>query len=137
MVFVDDQDMRLKMNDAQTQTPGQVKDFTEGSQEVELKGLNTSEKYLWIEEALQRPLCCFSDFVHARKSVIGLSLSLRIRPLGTRYEGRAGRDTGWQTGGRGSGDRGEHGDRVSVDDAGAHGTLVISVILRLSCAHPG
>jgi hypothetical protein len=39
--------MRLKMNEAQLQTLEQVKEFIEGSQPVEFRGLNTREKYTW------------------------------------------------------------------------------------------
>ena len=42
------------MNDEQLQTLEQVKDFIEGSQEVEFRGLNAREKYTWIEEVLKR-----------------------------------------------------------------------------------
>jgi hypothetical protein len=42
------------MNDEQLQTLKQVKDFVEGSQEVEFKGQNAREKYQWIEEVLKR-----------------------------------------------------------------------------------
>jgi transposase InsO family protein len=46
--------MRLKMNDERLQTLDQVKSFIEGSQTVEFRGLNTREKYDWIEEVLKR-----------------------------------------------------------------------------------
>jgi hypothetical protein len=46
--------MRLKMNDEQIQTLEQVKGFIKGSQAVEFEGLNTHEKYNWIEEVLKR-----------------------------------------------------------------------------------
>jgi transposase len=42
------------MNDGQLQTIEQVKRFTEGSEEVEFKGLTVQEKYYWIEEVLIR-----------------------------------------------------------------------------------
>jgi hypothetical protein len=42
------------MNDEQLQTLEQVKDFIEGSQEIEFRGLNAREKYGWIEEVLKR-----------------------------------------------------------------------------------
>ena len=42
------------MNDEQLQTLEQVKEFIEGSQEVEFKGLNSREKYSWMEEVLKR-----------------------------------------------------------------------------------
>ena len=46
--------MRLNMNDAQLQTLEQVRDFIEGNQAVEFRGLNAREKYTWIEEVLKR-----------------------------------------------------------------------------------
>jgi hypothetical protein len=46
--------MRLNMNDKQLQTIEQVKQFVEGSEAVEFKGLTVSEKYYWIEEVLIR-----------------------------------------------------------------------------------
>jgi hypothetical protein len=46
--------MRLKMNDEQLQTLEQVKEFIEGSQSIAFKGLNTPEKYHWMEEVLKR-----------------------------------------------------------------------------------
>jgi hypothetical protein len=42
------------MNDYQPQTLEQVKYFIEGSQKVEIRGLNAREKYHWIEEGLKR-----------------------------------------------------------------------------------
>jgi hypothetical protein len=42
------------MNDEQLQTLEQVKNFIEGSQEVEFRGLNGHEKYNWIEGVLKR-----------------------------------------------------------------------------------
>jgi hypothetical protein len=42
------------MNDEQLQTLEQVKSFIEGSQKVEFRGMNASEKYHWIEEVLRR-----------------------------------------------------------------------------------
>jgi len=47
-------DMRLIMNDKQLQTIEQVRQFLEGSEEVEFKGLTTREKYYWIQEVLIR-----------------------------------------------------------------------------------
>jgi hypothetical protein len=46
--------MRLKMNDEQLQTLEQVKEFVAGSQAVQFRGLNTSEKYQWLEGVLKR-----------------------------------------------------------------------------------
>ena len=42
------------MNDEQLQTQEQVKEFVEGNQPVEFRGLNTREKYKWTEEVLKR-----------------------------------------------------------------------------------
>ena len=42
------------MNDGQLQTVEQVKQFLEGSEGVELRGLAAKEKYCWIEEVLIR-----------------------------------------------------------------------------------
>jgi len=47
-------DMRLMMNDEQLQTIKQVRQFLEGSEGVEFKGLTTREKYYWIQEVLIR-----------------------------------------------------------------------------------
>jgi len=49
-----DWDMRLIMNDEQLQTIEQVKQFLEGSEEVEFRGLTAEEKYYWIEGVLIR-----------------------------------------------------------------------------------
>src|ERR1035437_658538 len=49
-----DWDMRLKMNDEQLQTLEQVKQFIDSSQAIEFKGINTKEKYQWIEEVLRK-----------------------------------------------------------------------------------
>lgn len=46
--------MILKMNDEKLQTLEQVKNFIEGSETVEFRGLNAREKYVWIEEVLKR-----------------------------------------------------------------------------------
>jgi transposase InsO family protein len=46
--------MRLNMNDEQLQTLEQVRNFIKGNQAVEYKGLNTHERYAWIEEVLNR-----------------------------------------------------------------------------------
>jgi hypothetical protein len=46
--------MRLNMNDEQLQTLEQVRRFVEGNLEVEFKGINTREKYKWMEEVLKR-----------------------------------------------------------------------------------
>jgi len=46
--------MQLVMNDRQLQTVEQVRQFVEGSEEVEFKGLTTREKYCWIQEVLIR-----------------------------------------------------------------------------------
>jgi len=46
--------MRLKMNDEQLQTLEQVKEFVTGSQPIEFRGLNASEKYQWTEAVLRR-----------------------------------------------------------------------------------
>ena len=42
------------MNDGQLQTTEQVRQFLEGSEAVEFKGLTAQEKYYWIEEVLIR-----------------------------------------------------------------------------------
>jgi transposase InsO family protein len=42
------------MNDERLQTLEQVRDFIEGSQEIDFKGLSPSEKYQWTEEVLKR-----------------------------------------------------------------------------------
>ena len=42
------------MNDRQLQTVEQVRQFLEGSEAVEFRGLTAKEKYYWIEEALIR-----------------------------------------------------------------------------------
>jgi len=44
----------LIMNDEQLQTIEQVKQFLEGSEAVEFRGLTTEEKYRWIKEVLIR-----------------------------------------------------------------------------------
>jgi hypothetical protein len=46
--------MKLNMNDEQLQTLEQVKEFVEGSQRIKFRGLNTPEKYKWMEEVLRR-----------------------------------------------------------------------------------
>jgi hypothetical protein len=46
--------MRLKMNDEKLQTLEQVKEFIERSQQIAFRGLNTPEKYRWMEEVLKR-----------------------------------------------------------------------------------
>ena len=52
--LVYDWNMRLIMNDQNLQTIEQVRQFMEGSNRVEFKGLTTKEKYYWIEEVLIR-----------------------------------------------------------------------------------
>ena len=42
------------MNDGQLQTVEQVRQFLEGSEAVEFRGLTAKEKYCWIEEVLVR-----------------------------------------------------------------------------------
>jgi hypothetical protein len=44
----------LNMDDKQIQTLEQVKQFVESSQTIEFKGINTQEKYRWIEEVLRK-----------------------------------------------------------------------------------
>jgi len=46
--------MRLIMNDEQLQAIQQVKQFLEGSEALESRGLTAKEKYYWIEEVLIR-----------------------------------------------------------------------------------
>ncbi len=52
--LVYDWDMRLIMNDEQLQTVEQVRQFMEGSEVVEFRGVTAKEKYNWIEEVLIR-----------------------------------------------------------------------------------
>ena len=52
--LVYDWDMRLIMNDAKLQTVEQVRQFLEGSDAVEFRGLTAKEKYYWIEKVLIR-----------------------------------------------------------------------------------
>jgi len=52
--LVYDWDMRLIMNDRQLQTVEQVRQFLEGSEAVEFRGLTAKEKYYWIEGVLIR-----------------------------------------------------------------------------------
>ena len=52
--LVYDWDMRLIMNDGQLQTVEQIRQFLEGSEAVEFRGLTAQEKYCWIEEVLIR-----------------------------------------------------------------------------------
>ena len=40
------------MSDGELQTAEQVRQFLEGSEAVELRGLTAREKYCWIEEVL-------------------------------------------------------------------------------------
>ena len=42
------------MNDEQLQTLEQIKQFIDSSQTIEFKGINTKEKYQWIEEVLKK-----------------------------------------------------------------------------------
>ena len=44
--------MRLIMNDESLQTIEQVRQFLEGSEAVEFRGLTPKEKYSWIQEVL-------------------------------------------------------------------------------------
>ena len=46
--------MQLIMNDGQLQTTEQVRQFLEGSEAVEFRGLTAKDKYYWIEEVLTR-----------------------------------------------------------------------------------
>ena len=46
--------MRLIMNDEHLETIEQVKQFLEGSEKVEFKGLAVEEKYEWAERVLVR-----------------------------------------------------------------------------------
>ena len=50
--LVYDWDMQLIMNDKQIQTIEQVKQFLEGNEALEFRGLSTEEKYEWTETAL-------------------------------------------------------------------------------------
>ena len=49
-----DWDMQLIMNDNNLKTIEQVKQFLEGNEAVEFKGLTAEERYRWIEELLIR-----------------------------------------------------------------------------------
>ena len=49
-----DWNMQLNMDDKQIQTLEQVKQFVVSSQTIEFKGINTHEKYQWIEEVLRK-----------------------------------------------------------------------------------
>ena len=42
------------MDDGQLQTAEQVRQFLEGSEAVEFRGLTAKERYYWIEEVLIR-----------------------------------------------------------------------------------
>jgi hypothetical protein len=46
--------MQLNMDDKQIQTLEQVQQFVVSSQTIEFKGINTKEKYQWIEEVLKK-----------------------------------------------------------------------------------
>jgi hypothetical protein len=46
--------MRLKMNDEKLQTLEQVRRFIEGSQPLEFEGIQTEERYKWMEEVLKK-----------------------------------------------------------------------------------
>ena len=46
--------MQLNMDDKQIQTLEQVKQFVASSQTIEFRGINTNEKYQWIEEVLRK-----------------------------------------------------------------------------------
>jgi len=52
--LVYDWDMQLIMNDEGLQTIEQVRQFLEGSEAVEFRGVTAKEKYSWIEEVLIR-----------------------------------------------------------------------------------
>jgi len=49
-----DWNMQLIMDDKQIQTLEQVKQFVDSSQTIEFRGINTNEKYQWIEEVLRK-----------------------------------------------------------------------------------
>jgi transposase InsO family protein len=49
-----DWNMRLNMNDEQLQTLEQVQQFMDSSQSIEFNGINTQEKYQWVEEVLRK-----------------------------------------------------------------------------------
>ena len=46
--------MQLIMDDKQIQTLEQVQQFVASSRTIEFKGINTKEKYQWIEEVLKK-----------------------------------------------------------------------------------
>ncbi len=52
--LVYDWNMRLIMNDKSLQTIEQVKQFLDGSEGIEFRGLTVEEKYGWIERVLVR-----------------------------------------------------------------------------------
>ncbi len=56
------------MNDGQLQTVEQVKQFLEGSEALEFKGLSAEEKYKWIETTLVR--FSYTRLKKAEKGVI-------------------------------------------------------------------
>jgi len=56
------------MNDERLQTIEQVRQFLEGSEAVEFRGLTAKEKYYWIEEVLITFLGVLGSF----RLVIGL-----------------------------------------------------------------
>ena len=60
--------MRLIMNERQLQTVEQVKQFLEGSEAPEFRGLTVKEKYYWIEEVLIR--FSYTRLKKAEKGVI-------------------------------------------------------------------
>ncbi len=66
--LVYDWDMRLIMNDGQLQTVEQVKQFLEGSEALEFRGLSAEEKYEGIETTLVR--FSYTRLKKAEKGVI-------------------------------------------------------------------
>ncbi len=65
------------MNDEQLQTLEQVRQFVEGSQAVEFKGINSKEKYKWIEEVIKK-----FRYFHLKKEGKGLIRRYIIKVTG-------------------------------------------------------
>jgi len=66
--LVYDWDMLLIMNDEQLQTIEEIKQFLEGSEPFEFRGLSTEEKYKWIKTALVK--FKYNELKKAEKGVI-------------------------------------------------------------------
>src|SRR5512136_265007 len=66
--LVYDWDMLLIMNDEQLQTIEEIKQFLEGSEPLEFRGLATEEKYKWIETVLVK--FKYNELKKAKKGVM-------------------------------------------------------------------